>query len=79
MGGLSYLKNINAPYNHLGIKYIPLGGVTVNNLTDYAKYSPILAVGGSWIANKELIKAQDWGEITKRAKEAKEIWKAARS
>ena len=74
MGGLSYLKSINAPYNHLGIKYIPLGGVTPNNLPDYAKFDRILAIGGSWIANKELIKAQDWKEITKRAREAKEIW-----
>jgi 2-dehydro-3-deoxyphosphogluconate aldolase/(4S)-4-hydroxy-2-oxoglutarate aldolase len=79
MGGLSYLKNINAPYNHLGIKYIPLGGVSVNNLTDYAKFSPVLAVGGSWIASKELIKMQDWTEITKLAREATKIWKSARS
>jgi 2-dehydro-3-deoxyphosphogluconate aldolase / (4S)-4-hydroxy-2-oxoglutarate aldolase len=78
MGGLSYLKNINAPYNHLGIQYIPLGGVSVNNLIDYAKFSPVLAVGGSWIANKELINARDWKEITKRATEAKKIWLAER-
>lgn len=74
MGGLSYMKSINAPYNHLGIKYIPLGGVSVNNLADYAKFKPTLAIGGSWIANKELINAQDWKEIAKRAKEAKDIW-----
>jgi 2-dehydro-3-deoxyphosphogluconate aldolase/(4S)-4-hydroxy-2-oxoglutarate aldolase len=74
MGGLSYLKSINGPYNHLGIRYIPLGGISVNNLRDYAKFKPILAIGGSWIANKELINAQDWKEITKRAKEAKDIW-----
>jgi len=74
MGGLSYLKSINGPYNHLGIKYIPLGGVSVENLASYAKFSPVLAIGGSWIASKDLINAQDWKEITKRAREAKEIW-----
>jgi 2-dehydro-3-deoxyphosphogluconate aldolase/(4S)-4-hydroxy-2-oxoglutarate aldolase len=79
MGGLSYLKNINGPYNHLGIKYIPLGGVSVSNLADYAKFKPVLAIGGSWIANKELINEQNWKEITKRAKEAKEIWNVNRS
>jgi 2-dehydro-3-deoxyphosphogluconate aldolase/(4S)-4-hydroxy-2-oxoglutarate aldolase len=79
LGGLSYLKSINAPYNHLGVKYIPLGGVTPENLDSYAKFGPVLAIGGSWIAGKELIKAQDWKEITKRAREAKEIWKSARS
>jgi 2-dehydro-3-deoxyphosphogluconate aldolase/(4S)-4-hydroxy-2-oxoglutarate aldolase len=74
MGGLSYLKSINGPYNHLGIKYIPLGGISLNNLADYARFSPVLAIGGSWIASKELINAQNWKEITKRAKEAKDIW-----
>ena len=79
MGGLSYLKSINGPYNHLGIKYIPLGGVSVENLASYAKFNPVLAIGGSWIANKELINAQDWKEITRRAREATEIWRNARN
>jgi len=74
MGGLNYLKSVNGPYNHLGIKYIPLGGVTTGNLPDYAGFAPVLAVGGSWIATKELINAQNWTEITRRAREAKDIW-----
>jgi 2-dehydro-3-deoxyphosphogluconate aldolase/(4S)-4-hydroxy-2-oxoglutarate aldolase len=79
IGGLSYLKSINGPYNHLGIKYIPLGGVSPNNLASYAQFSPVLAIGGSWIAGKDLIKAQNWKEITKRAREAKEIWNNSRN
>jgi 2-dehydro-3-deoxyphosphogluconate aldolase/(4S)-4-hydroxy-2-oxoglutarate aldolase len=78
MGGLNYLKSINGPYNHLNIKYIPLGGVTVDNLAGYAKFKPVLAIGGSWIASKELINAQDFKEITKRAREAKKIWQIER-
>jgi len=78
LGGLNYLKNINAPYNHLGIKYIPLGGVSMDNLTSYAQFSPVLAIGGSWIATKDLINAQNWKEITRRAKEAKDIWNSNR-
>lgn len=78
MGGLNYLKSINGPYNHLNIEYIPLGGVTVDNLAGYAKFKPVLAVGGSWIANKELINARDFKEITKRAREAKKIWQIER-
>ena len=79
MGGLKYLKNINGPYNHLGIKYIPLGGVTVENLPDYAQFNPVTAIGGSWIASKDLINAQNWAEITKRAREAKDIWDKTRT
>jgi len=78
LGGISYLKSVNAPYNHLGIRYIPSGGVSVDNLASYAKFDPVLAVGGSWIANKELINAQNWNEITKRAREAKSIWNSNR-
>ena len=78
LGGLSYLKSINAPYNHLGIKYIPTGGILPENFAGYAKFSPVLAIGSSWIASKDLINAQDWKEITKRAREAKEIWDNSR-
>ena len=78
MGGLNYLKSINAPYNHLDIKYIPLGGISAENLASYAQFDPILAIGGSWIASKELIKAQNWKEITTRAVQAKEIWRKHR-
>ena len=78
MGGLNYLKSINGPYNHLGIKYIPLGGVTAENLASYARFDSILAIGGSWIASKDMINSQNWAEITKRAREAKEIWHSVR-
>jgi len=78
MGGLSYLKSIDAPYNHLDIKYIPLGGISLDNLASYAQFSPVLAIGGSWIASRELIKSQNWKEITEKAREAKEIWHSVR-
>ena len=74
MGGLSFLKSMDAPYKHLGVRYIPLGGITPNNLGDYAKLNQILAIGGSWIASKELIKSANWSEITRGAKAAKELW-----
>ena len=79
MGGLSFLKNINAPYNHLNMKYIPLGGISPENLASYAQFKPVLAIGGSWLATKDLINARNWTEITKRAKEAKDIWDCNRN
>jgi 2-dehydro-3-deoxyphosphogluconate aldolase/(4S)-4-hydroxy-2-oxoglutarate aldolase len=79
MGGLSYLKSLSGPYNHLGVKYIPLGGVTPDNLAGYAKFAPVLAIGGSWMATRDMINAQNWKEITKKAREAKEIWEQAKA
>ena len=78
MGGVSFLKSMDAPYKHLGVRYIPLGGISQNNLADYAKTNQILAIGGSWIASKELIKSANWSEITRGAKAAKELWDSIR-
>jgi len=74
MGGLNYLKSINGPFNHLDMKYIPLGGITIDNLASYAQFSPVLAIGGSWMAPKDLVKAKNWAEITRRARESKQVW-----
>jgi 2-dehydro-3-deoxyphosphogluconate aldolase/(4S)-4-hydroxy-2-oxoglutarate aldolase len=78
MGGIPFLKSMDAPYKHLGIRYIPLGGISQDNLKDYASLRQILAIGGSWIAGKELLKEGNWKEITRRAKAAKETWDLAR-
>jgi 2-dehydro-3-deoxyphosphogluconate aldolase/(4S)-4-hydroxy-2-oxoglutarate aldolase len=78
MGGINFLKSMDAPYKHLGIKYIPLGGVSQDNLGEYAAARQILAIGGSWIANRELIKTKNWGEITRRAGAAKTLWDSVR-
>lgn len=77
-GGLAHLKNISAPYAHLGLKYIPLGGVSAKNLAAYMGSPVVAAVGGSWLAAREVIAAKDWAKITANAKEAKDIIAAAR-
>lgn len=66
-GGLKALKSMAAPYNHLGLKFIPLGGVDKDNLPEWFTDERILAVGGSWIAPSEIIDSENWDEITTRA------------
>ncbi len=77
-GGLSYLKNIAAPYEHLNLHYIPLGGIDVNNMSSYLKTISVPAVGGSWIAPRNLIQSKDWQKITQNAIKASEIVKQIR-
>lgn len=72
-GGLKYLKSMAAPYSHLGLEYIPLGGVSTENIREYLSYPSIPAVGGSWLAPKDVIRAKDWKTITQNAREATEI------
>ncbi len=73
MGGIKYLKSCSAPYKHLGIRYIPLGSVNAGNMTDYLKEPAVLALGGSWIASKELIQKEDWQTITDNAAQALDL------
>ncbi len=70
LGGLPYIKAIAAPYSHLGIAYIPLGGVSMKNLASYLEWPEVLAVGGSWLATRDLIKAKDWDAISRNCEEA---------
>lgn len=67
-GGLDYLKAIAAPYAHLGVRYLPLGGVDENIAVRYLHSPLIHAVGGSWLAPKDMIERQDWAGITANAR-----------
>ena len=78
-GGLPYLRDINAPYAHLGIEYIPLGGVSAANLQKYLEEPSVLAVGGSWLAPRKLIQSHDWDQISRNCEEAREIALKARA
>jgi len=71
-GGLEYLKNINAPYAHLGIEYIPLGGISQSNLDAYLECPVVLGVGGSWLAPRKLIQEKSWDEISRNCEKATE-------
>jgi 2-dehydro-3-deoxyphosphogluconate aldolase / (4S)-4-hydroxy-2-oxoglutarate aldolase len=78
IGGLAYLKAAAAPYLHLGVKFVPLGGVNAKNMSAYLADPLIAALGGSWLAPKDAIKAGDWQKITSLAAEAVGTIKTAR-
>lgn len=73
LGGLPYLRAMAAPYAHLGLQYIPLGGLTAANAGSYLSDPLIAAIGGSWIAPREAIKARDWNTIETNARAARDI------
>ena len=69
-GGLPFLKNIAAPYQHLDLKYIHLGGINAKNMATYLADPLIAALGGSWLAPRDAMRAGDWKTITNLAAEA---------
>lgn len=68
IGGLRYLKRVFAPFAHKEIQFIPLGGIERIHINDYLKEKAVIAIGGSWIANKGLIEAKDWQSISENAR-----------
>lgn len=67
-GGVSMLKNISAPYKHLGVKFMPTGGVTIDNIKEYLALPEIVAAGGTWLAKQDMIANGEWDEITENCK-----------
>ena len=62
-GGVNMLKNFAGPFPNL--TFMPTGGINLANITDYAKQSNVLSVGGSWMVKPDLIENEDWPAITK--------------
>lgn len=73
MGGLAYLKCMAAPYAHLKLRFIPLGGLDLGNVGRYLADPLVPAIGGSWLAPRELIKERNWGKITDNARQAADV------
>jgi len=67
-GGLPLLEAMSAPYS--GIRFIPTGGINLNNLSSYLSYNKVHACGGSWMVKPELISSGNFSEITRLTQEA---------
>ncbi|MBE6962111.1 MAG: bifunctional 4-hydroxy-2-oxoglutarate aldolase/2-dehydro-3-deoxy-phosphogluconate aldolase [Ruminococcaceae bacterium] len=75
-GGLKGMKALAGPFS--GIKFVPTGGVSGENLGEYISAPFIHAAGGSWLCAKSDINAGNFDVITDLCKKAREIIAAAR-
>jgi len=67
-GGSAYLKAVSGPFPKL--KFMPTGGVNAKNLNEYLSLPNVIACGGSWMVNPDLISEGNFDEITRITKEA---------
>lgn len=77
-GGLKLLASIRAPFAHLGVRFLPLGGINTSNMAEYLADPGVLAVGGSWLVKPETVRLADWSAITAAAQSARDIADKAR-
>lgn len=74
-GGIEWLKGVGAVYSHTGVKFMPLGGVSINNVLEYLKQPNVFACGGSWLCSRDILKEKNWTEMKNRFKKASELIK----
>lgn len=68
LGGIAYLQAIIAPYRHLGIQFIPTGGLTPANAKKYLKIPEVITIGGTWLG-KDI---PDWKKVARAIRQAVE-------
>lgn len=69
-GGIPMLKAMAGPYQHTGVKFIPLGGVNAGNAPSYLALPSVAAIGGSWFIDAKLVAAGEWETIRTLTEEA---------
>jgi len=67
-GGAPFLKAMGAVFN--GISFCPTGGINADNKQDYLALNNVFAVGGTWVAPKQWVEANQWDLITSACKDA---------
>ncbi|MCX6024655.1 MAG: bifunctional 4-hydroxy-2-oxoglutarate aldolase/2-dehydro-3-deoxy-phosphogluconate aldolase, partial [Chloroflexi bacterium] len=70
LGGVRMLEALAAVFG--GVRFVPTGGVTADNLPNYQKLASVFAVGGTWLVSGKSLAAGAIGEVTRPAREAVE-------
>jgi 2-dehydro-3-deoxyphosphogluconate aldolase/(4S)-4-hydroxy-2-oxoglutarate aldolase len=66
MGGMGWIKHVDPLFPD--VKFCPTGGISDDNSSQYLALRNIIAVGGAFLAPRELIEAADWKTIHERGK-----------
>ena len=77
MGGLKAIKSMSDPFPEL--RFIPTGGIRLENVAEYLRMPKIHAVGGSWMAKRAMIAEKNFDEIRRLAGQASAVVKEIRS
>lgn len=68
VGGPAFIKAVSAVFPD--VRFVPTGGVNIDNLDDYLALPSVLACGGTWICEPSLMREGRFDEIERRAREA---------
>ena len=75
IGGVRTLKMLAGPFGMM--RFVPTGGIGAEQLETYLSFPKVVAVGGSWMATKEMLAAGQFNDITRLTRDA--LARAARA
>ncbi len=61
-GGIAMLDALRGPFPD--VSFCPTGGIDASSVASYLALPNVACVGGSWMAPRALIQAQDWPALT---------------
>lgn len=70
-GGVAAIKLISGPFPM--VRFLPTGGITMDNLGDYLATGKVIACGGSFMATAAQLKAGDYAGIAASCRKAARI------
>jgi 2-dehydro-3-deoxyphosphogluconate aldolase/(4S)-4-hydroxy-2-oxoglutarate aldolase len=67
-GGPEYLRSLASPIP--AIRFCPTGGITAQAAPEWLRLPNVVCVGGSWMCAPQLVKAGNWDEVERLARQA---------
>lgn len=71
LGGIKTISAFAAVFP--SVRFLPSGGIGPDNAAAYLRHPAVAAIGGSWMAPREAIRAKDWSTITDLCEAAAEL------
>ena len=68
VGGPAFITALSAVFQD--VRFVPTGGVNIDNLDAYLALPSVFACGGTWICEPALLRDRRFDEIERRAREA---------
>ena len=68
LGGIPAIQALSSAFP--GVRFVPTGGVSEQNASQFLAVDSVVAVGGSWMVPSRLISAGDFAGIQRLAREA---------
>jgi len=77
LGGVKTLKVLAGPFGMM--RFVPTGAITAEHVATYLAFPKVVAVGGSWMASKEMLAAKRFADVERLARVAVDAARNARA